>query len=239
MTGSHKSNFFDDASKMTQAQAQARRRRKSIHPYQGLSITIINSMQKFIVPFTMARIISSRSFVVVVIVIVTFLSTALQISAFGSFGKKSVGSASKTKLPLPTLNKDTGRYEKSPLDDGKYPYDAIGSALRHGPSPFLTRVFNADEYEQGVLKYMLTAQVDRAEATGNIDAKLNNVLDWQYQKMEEKKGKPKVDYTRLDKKQAALTVIWALGITPLAVSVVVDTANQFMNSPGPSVIKGL
>lgn len=195
------------------------------------------TIEEFIIAFTMARILSSRSFFAAAIVVVTFLSTALQVSAFGSFGKKSVGSASK--LPLPTVNKDTGRYEKSPLDDGKYPYDAIGSALRHGPSPFLTRVFNADEYEQGVLKYMLTAQVDRAEATGNIDAKLNNVLDWQYQKMEEKKGKPKVDYTRLDKKQAALTAIWALGITPLAVSVVVDTANQFMNSPGPSVIKGL
>jgi hypothetical protein len=195
------------------------------------------TIEEFIIAFTMARMLSSRSFFAAAIVVVTFLSTALQVSAFGSFGKKSVGSASK--LPLPTLNKDTGRYEKSPLDDGKYPYDAIGSALRHGPSPFLTRVFNADEYEQGVLKYMLTAQVDRAEATGNIDAKLNNVLDWQYQKMEEKKGKPKVDYTRLDKKQAALTAIWALGITPLAVSVVVDTANQFMNSPGPSVIKGL
>lgn len=189
----------------------------------------------------MARIISSRSLVTAIVVAVAFLSSALQVSAFGSFGKKSVGSSSSSskKLPTPTLNKDTGRYEKSPLDDGKYPYDAIGSALRHGPAPFLTRVFNADEYEQGVLKYMLSAQVDRAEATGNVDAKLNNAIDWAYQKMEEKNGKPKVDYTRLDKKQAALTVIWALGITPLAVSVVADTANQFMSHPGPSVIKGL
>ena len=90
------------------------------------------------------------------------------------------------------------------------------------------------------MKYMATAQVSRSEATGNIDAKLNNAVDWAYQKMEEKnKGKPKVDYTRLDKKQAALTAIWALGITPLAVSVIVDTANQFMSNPGPSVIKGL
>ncbi|KAL7541826.1 hypothetical protein ACHAXR_011259 [Thalassiosira sp. AJA248-18] len=158
-------------------------------------------------------------------------------SAFGSFGKKSA-SASATKLPLPTLNKDTNKYEKSPLDDGKYPYDAVGSALRHGPAPFLTRVFNADEYEQGVLKYMLTAKVDRAEATGNTDAKLNNAIDWAYQKMEEKNGKPKVDYTRLDKKQAALTVVWALGITPLVVNVVLSTVDQFVNSPGPSIIKG-
>ncbi len=199
----------------------------------------------------MARIPSSspRSlFVAIIIVAVTLLFSTnelLFVSAFGSFGKNSFGgsasSSSSKKLPTtPTLNKDTGRYEKSPSDDGKYPYDAIGSALRHGPAPFLTRVFNADEYEQGVLKYMLTANVDRAEATGNVDAKLNNAIDWAYQKMEEKKkGKPKVDYTRLDKRQAALTVIWALGITPLAVSVVADTANQFMSHPGPSVIKGL
>ena len=157
------------------------------------------------------------------------------VSAFGVFGQKA---AASTKLPLPTLDKDTNRYTKSPLDDGKYPYDAVGSALRHGPAPFITRTFNADEYEQGVLKYMLSAKVDRAEATGNVDAKLNNALDWAYQKMEEKNGKPKVDYTRLDKKQAALTVVWAFGITPLALNVIVSTADQFMNSPGPSVIKG-
>ena len=56
--------------------------------------------------------------------------------------------------------------------------------MRHGPSPFLTRVFNADEYEQGILKYMASAKVERAEATGNIDAKLNNAMDWAYQKAE-------------------------------------------------------
>lgn len=164
------------------------------------------------------------------------LATLLTASSAFGLGKSK---AAATKLPLPTFNKETNRYEKSPLDDGEYPYDAIGSALRHGPSPFLTRVFNADEYEQGVLKYMLTAKVGRAEATGNIDAKLNNALDWAYQKQEEKNGKPKVDYTRLDKKQAALTVVWALGITPLAVNVILNTADQFINAPGPSVIKGL
>jgi len=158
-----------------------------------------------------------------------------RVAAFGVFGKKAGAAASK--LPLPTRDDDTGRYTKSPLDDGAYPYDAVGAALRHGPSPFFTRVFNADEYEQGVLQYMATAKCDRAEATGNVDAKLNNALDWAYQKMEEKKGKPKVDYTRLDKKQAALTAVWALGITPLAISVLLDTADQFINSPGPSVIK--
>jgi len=176
---------------------------------------------------------------------ISSLPLAAMLLAFASstasafvFGKKA-SSASSAKLPLPTYNKDTDRYEKSPLDDGAYPYDALGAALRHGPSPFTTRVFNGDEYEQGILQYMFTAKVDRAEATGNIDAKLNNAMDWAYQKQAEKKGKPKVDYTRLDPKQAALTAVWALGITPLAINVVLDTADQFINSPGPSVIKGL
>ena len=154
--------------------------------------------------------------------------------AFGSFGGKK---AASTKLPLPTYDEATNRYTKNPLDDGEYPYDAVGSALRHGPSPFLTRVFNADEYEQGVMKYMLSAKVSRAEATGNTDAKLNNPLDWAYQKMEEKNGKPPVDYTRLDPKQAALTVVWALGITPLAIYVVSSTFGQFQSEPGPCVSK--
>eukprot|EP00578_Thalassiosira_sp_NH16_P018738 CAMPEP_0181084838 /NCGR_PEP_ID=MMETSP1071-20121207/4907_1 /TAXON_ID=35127 /ORGANISM="Thalassiosira sp., Strain NH16" /LENGTH=187 /DNA_ID=CAMNT_0023166595 /DNA_START=43 /DNA_END=606 /DNA_ORIENTATION=+ len=172
----------------------------------------------------------------IVAILVAFASTAsTTVSAF-TFGKKGAGSAA-TKLPLPTFDDATERYVKNPLDDGEYPYDAIGSALRHGPSPFFTRLTSADEYEQGVLKYMGTFKCSRAEAVGNCDARLNNYLDWRYQKGEEEKGKPKVDYTKLDKKQAALTVVWALGITPFAISVVYDTVSQFNNTPGPCISK--
>ncbi|EJK45864.1 hypothetical protein THAOC_35501 [Thalassiosira oceanica] len=95
-----------------------------------------------------------------------------------------------------------------------------------------------------VLKYMYSAKCDRAEATGNVDAKLNNAMDWEIRFLNsppsiEQNGKPKVDYTRLDKKQAALTAIWALGITPLGINVILSTVDQFVNNPGPSVIKGL
>lgn len=44
--------------------------------------------------------------------------------------------------------------------------------------------------------------------------------------MEEKKGKPKVDYTVLKTKDAALAVIWAVFIVPLTVSVIRDTIAQ-------------
>ena len=160
--------------------------------------------------------------------VITFLTALLfasTIQAF-NFGKKA---AAGPKLAAPTFNKETERWEKAVSDDGKYPYDALGALLRHGPSPFIARVTNADEYEQGVLKYMAVAKVDRAEATGNMDAKLNNAMDWMYQKQEEKKGKPKVDYTKLDQKQAILTTVWALVVTPIALNVVYETVTQIMS----------
>lgn len=102
------------------------------------------------------------------------LALATTVSAFGSFGGKKA--TPKSTLPLPTFDDATQRYIKNPNDDGVLPYDAVGAALRHGPVPFFTRIFNADEYEQGVLKYMGTAKVSRAEAVGNMDAKLNNPM---------------------------------------------------------------
>jgi hypothetical protein len=57
-------------------------------------------------------------------------------------------------------------------------YDAVGTLLRQGPKPFLTRVFQADEWEQAVLKFMATENggkgCDRNTAQGNMDAYLRN-----------------------------------------------------------------
>lgn len=176
----------------------------------------------------------SKLSLIAAIIVAIASTTPISVNAFGSFGKSK---AATPKLPLPTYDDKTERYIKNPADDGVYPYDAVGSALRHGPNPFITRVTKGDEYEQAILKYMGTWKVDRAEATGNTDARLNNQLDWQYQKMEEKNGKPKVDYTVLKPRDAALTVIWAFGITPLAINVVSSTLNQMGNEPGPCVSK--
>mmetsp|Transcript_66646 Transcript_66646/g.74664 ORF Transcript_66646/g.74664 Transcript_66646/m.74664 type:complete len:213 (+) Transcript_66646:159-797(+) len=123
----------------------------------------------------------------------------------------------------PSYDTQNNLYIINPNDDGIYPYDPIGSLLRQGPAPFWTRLTNADEYEQGILKYMYNAKVNRNEATGNIDAKINNVLDWQYQKREEMKGAPKVDYTELSEKDAILVPVWAFCITPLVISILQKT----------------
>ena len=148
-------------------------------------------------------------------------STTTQLFIFQA--AKSKTSSTSTK---PTFNKSTEQWERSPADDGVYPYDAVGALLRHGPNAFISRVTNPTEYEQFVLNYMAEVGVDRAEATGNVDAKLNNAMDWAYQKMEEKKGKPKVDYTVLKKKDAILAVIWAVFIVPLTASVIQSTLAQ-------------
>ena len=131
------------------------------------------------------------------------------------------------RMPKPTFNKSIQKWERASSDNGEYPYDAVGALLRHGPAPFLIRILNPDEYEQGVLKYMATAGVSRAEAVGNMDAKINNGADWAYQKMAEKNGAPKVDYTVLKKKEAALVIIWAVFITPLTINVIYKTFSQF------------
>jgi hypothetical protein len=84
---------------------------------------------------------------------------------------KKAAKVTTPKLLLPRINPKTSWYVRSPLDDGKYPYNAVGTALRHGPFPFYTQDFNTGEYQQGMLKYMLSAQCDRAKATGNTDTK--------------------------------------------------------------------
>ena len=130
------------------------------------------------------------------------------------------------KLATPTFNKASQKWEKAASDDGEYPYDAFGSLLRHGPAPFIARLVNPDDYEQQVLKYMAVAKVSRAEATGNMDCKLNNAADWAYLKMEESRGRKKVDLTYLDKKKAALTITWAIIIVPTSYKVVSYTIAQ-------------
>ena len=133
------------------------------------------------------------------------------------------------KLATPTFNKATQKWEKAASDDGEYPYDAWGALLRHGPAPFISRLVSPADYEQQVLKYMAVAKVSRAEATGNMDAKLNNAADWAYQKMEESRGRPKVDFTYLDRKKAALTITWSIIIIPTTYYVISHTFEQVLS----------
>eukprot|EP00560_Eucampia_antarctica_P005272 CAMPEP_0197835324 /NCGR_PEP_ID=MMETSP1437-20131217/25382_1 /TAXON_ID=49252 ORGANISM="Eucampia antarctica, Strain CCMP1452" /NCGR_SAMPLE_ID=MMETSP1437 /ASSEMBLY_ACC=CAM_ASM_001096 /LENGTH=124 /DNA_ID=CAMNT_0043440663 /DNA_START=269 /DNA_END=643 /DNA_ORIENTATION=- len=112
-------------------------------------------------------------------------------------------------------------------------YDKVGSLLRYGPKPYLTRMFNEDTYDQAVLKYMANEKCGRMEAQGNMDCFFDNAQDWALAKMIEKKGGYKRDYAKLDQKQAALSVVWGIGVTLVIVSIVNDIAsgNYCANSP--------
>lgn len=121
---------------------------------------------------------------------------------------------------MPTYNKQTNKWEAPPNEDTSDCYGPVGSLLRHGPSPFIQRVANADQYEQAVLKYQAAEGCSRLEAMGNMDAYFNNAADWAYQKQEEKNGAPKVDYAKLDVGQAVKTTVWAVFVTPFLLRIV-------------------
>lgn len=113
----------------------------------------------------------------------------------------------------PIFNPQTSQWEPSPETEPS-PYGPIGSFLRGGPSPFLVRILQPSQYDQAVLKYMAQTSCSRAEAQGNMDAYFNNAADWAYQKQEEARGRPVVDYTELRPAQAVKVVTWAGLITP-------------------------
>ena len=117
------------------------------------------------------------------------------------------------KAKPPTFNKETSLWEPSAETEPE-PYDAFGSFLRGGPTPFIVRTFSPKEYDQAVFKYMAQTKCSRIEAQGNMDAFFNNAADWAYQKSEEARGRPQVDYTVLKPKQAVLVITWALFVTP-------------------------
>lgn len=141
-------------------------------------------------------------------------------TSLSAWGRKSSSSPSLLK---PTFNKETNKWERAPNDEDESDselYGPFGALLRHGPGPFITRLTKPDEYEQALLKYQATEGCTRLEAMGNMDAYFNNAADWAFQKNAEKNGAPKVDYTKLNTGDAAKTIVWALGITPLLLRIV-------------------
>jgi hypothetical protein len=119
----------------------------------------------------------------------------------------SYGSARTKNLPMvPRYDKDLKRWTPSgPEEEPGASYGPVGSLLRQGPSPFFTRLFKSDDYEQAVLKFMAGDNVSRQDAQANMDAYLRNPSDWQYNRM---KGY-EVDYAVLRPKQIILSLAWS------------------------------
>ena len=81
--------------------------------------------------------------------------------------------------------------------------------LLQGPKPVFTRLFQQDDYEQAVLKFMATDGCDRITAQGNMDAYLRNPQDWMFNRMEEEKRGVKYNYTNLQPKEIVLVLVWS------------------------------
>lgn len=145
-----------------------------------------------------------------------FAPPSSPVSRASTIGSSTARFAKAKAARPPTFNKEAQLWEPSP-DTEEEAWDAFGSFLRGGPPPFLVRVFSPQDYEQAVFKYMAGEKCSRAEAQGNMDSYFANAADWAYQKSEEKRGMPKVDYTLLKPQQAVLVLSWAFFVTPFLV----------------------
>lgn len=120
------------------------------------------------------------------------------------------------KTSVPKFNPASEKWEYT-ADDQKPEagYDILGTLLRQGPKPFFVRLFNQEQYEQAVLKFMAQDKVDRNVAQGNMDAFFENAQDWMYYRVQAENGAYAPDYVTLNGSKLVKTVVWGTGITSL------------------------
>jgi hypothetical protein len=154
-----------------------------------------------------------RTMLVAAVAVVGLVANgALAFTATSSKGMAAFRTTTTTSQlgMVPKFDPKTKKWAGTTKDDEEG-YDIFETVVRNGPLPFIQRVINADEYEQGVLKYMALEKCGRREAQGNMDASLENAADWAYQKMQEKNGGAKKDYAKSPtQKQFGLSGAWAL-----------------------------
>jgi hypothetical protein len=94
------------------------------------------------------------------------------------------------------------------LPDAGYP--PTKTLFLQGPRPFITRIFQPDDYEQAVLKFMAGDQItSRDKAQGNMDAYLRNPQDWMFNRMESQRKGFEIDYTKISTKDVVLVTVWS------------------------------
>ena len=134
------------------------------------------------------------------------------VSAFAPM-TRTPGKTTSTLLHMaPKFDKKLNKWvPSSPEESAAAGYDVWGSLLRQGPTPFFTRIFQAENYDQGVMKMMAGDGLDRNTAQAEFDAYLQNPNDWAYNRL----NGYKIDYLTLKTKQLALNLVWAAGILTL------------------------
>ena len=130
--------------------------------------------------------------------------------------KTATGLSLAAKTARPTFDKTTQRWiPASEEESAANGYDELGTLLRQGPKAYFSRVTNPDQYDQGCLKFMAQEGCTYQMAQGNLDRMAENAQDWAFERLEAEKAGRKIDYTRLDKKQIALTTVWSALVTSL------------------------
>ena len=127
------------------------------------------------------------------------------------------GWSSGIRTTLPKFDAVTSKWvatDPSHLPEACYP--PTRTLIMQGPKPYLTRIFQPDDYEQAVLKFMAVDQCSREVAQGNMDAYLRNPQDWQFARLEEKRLGIKYDYTTVNTNKLVLTVVWSAFLMGLA-----------------------
>lgn len=152
-----------------------------------------------------------------------FLTLPLLSAAFSLHPARSVSSSALGMAPR--YDKQLNRWEiTSPEEGPEGGYDIWGTVIRHGPVPLFNRIAKADEYEQGVLKFMAGDKVDRMTAQAEMDAYLANPNDWAYNRL----NGYNVDYLSINQKQLTLNLVWsALILTLLARGAYCSIAGEY------------
>lgn len=172
--------------------------------------------------------------IAVVLLLACLLLDNHRIDAFTTFANQRrihaspLSPSSPSSLSMAKFDRSSNRWiPEGPSDEPSAGYGLVGSLIRAGPLPFFRRITQSDQYEQAVLKYMATDGCDRIEAQGNMDAFFENPNDWQYQKLQEKKGAAKYDYANANTspKDVALTGTWALIVVVWFTNFTIDCIN--------------
>ena len=105
---------------------------------------------------------------------------------------------------------DGKRWVAESADEGSAgEYSVLRTLVLHGPIPAARRVFQPDDYDQAVLKFMATEKCDRRTAQGNMDAYMRNPQDWLYFRRRSEEGiAPPPDYAALDATKLLLVALW-------------------------------
>ena len=160
------------------------------------------------------------------IVAVTIMATAM-IDAFSVTTTNKLQPSSALRMaPKFVGNKWV---PQTPEDGPEAGYDVIGTILRQGPEPALTRIFSPDDYEQAVLKFMATEKCDRNTAQGNMDAYLRNPPDWTYVRLEDQKRGYVRDYVSLKPLEVGKVLVWSTIVFALVGRTIyaLSTGNRF------------